>query len=161
FVWIEVCDEAGTNCRNPSKTPLTITTDNVQVNVYVAAPPWVPVDELRVRLGGEIVARIDLTGSNPADPFSTSMGDVVRYEMTVNVTGVMADSFVTAEAGFVLPTLVDANANGVIDPVALPTAPEPFTSLVRGASPIGFVNPVFLDRDGNAQYDPPGMPLPL
>ncbi|MCB9626456.1 MAG: PHP domain-containing protein [Sandaracinaceae bacterium] len=161
FVWIEVCDEAGTNCRNPSKTPLTITTDNVQVNVYVAAPPWVPVDELRVRLGGEIVARIDLTGSNPADPFSTSMGDVVRYEMTVNVTGVTADSFITAEAGFVLPTLVDANANGVIDPVALPTAPEPFTSLVRGASPIGFVNPVFLDRDGNAQYDPPGMPLPL
>ncbi|MCA9578603.1 MAG: PHP domain-containing protein [Myxococcales bacterium] len=161
FVWMEVCDELGNNCSDPSKEPLTITSDTVQVRVRVTAPPWVPVDELRVRLGGEIVATRDLTGSNPADIFSTSAGDVVRYDMMVPVTTVTADSFITVEAGFVLPTLVDANADGVIDPVTFPAAPEPFTSLVRGAQPLGFVNPVFLDRDGNSQYDPPGMPLPL
>ncbi|MBK7155717.1 MAG: PHP domain-containing protein [Sandaracinaceae bacterium] len=167
FVWIEVCDDAvGTNCREPGKTPLNISgdtmdTDTVHVRVRVAAPPWIPVDELRVRLGGEVVAIIDLTAENPADPFSTSSADVLRYDAVINVTNVTADSFITAEAGFVLPTLLDANMDGVVDPITFPAAPQPFTSLVRGAQPIGFVNPVFLDRDGNGQYNPPGMPLPL
>ena len=136
-------------------------TDTVHVRVRVAAPPWIPVDELRVRLGGEVVAIIDLTAENPADPFSTSSADVLRYDAVINVTNVTADSFITAEAGFVLPTLLDANMDGVVDPITFPAAPQPFTSLVRGAQPIGFVNPVFLDRDGNGQYNPPGMPLPL
>lgn len=162
FVWIEVCDDAvGTNCREPGKTPLTIGTDSAWVRVRVAAPPWVPVDELRVRLGGEVVATIDLTAENPADSLSTSSADVLRYDAVLEVTGVTADSFITAEAGFVLPTLADANSDGAIDAITFPTAPQPFASLVRGGQPIGFVNPVFLDRNDNAQYDPPGMPLPL
>lgn len=162
FVWIEVCDDAaGTNCRQPGKTPLAIATDSAWVRVRVAAPPWIPVNELRVRLGGEIVFTIDLTAENPADLFSTSSADVLRYDAVLEVTGVSADSFITAEAGFVLPALADANADGAIDAVTFPAAPQPFASLVRGGQPIGFVNPVFLDRNGNGQYNPPGMPLPL
>lgn len=178
FVWASAIEEGGTTRVEPGRMPLAAPSGRVLLDVRVAAAPWIPVDEVRIRVGGEIVRR--LTGADlttPADPFGT--GGVVRYEGTIDLTGMplTADSFITVEAGFVLPRAADLDGDGRLDATdndgdgdvdmmdlaggidlgPLPTGP--MAVIASEAHPVGFTNPIFVDVNGNGAYDPPGTPV--
>jgi len=176
FVWAEVCQTDGTGCVAPGRDLFTVAGGAAKLHITVAAPPWVPVDEIRVRLGGEVVQRLsgaDL--STPADPFGTT--GVIRYDGMVDLTGITEDSFVVVEAGFALPRVGDLDADGVVDAtdndgngvvdaadqtaggVVIPDAPTYLDILAPGAHAMGFVNPVYLDVNGNGVYDAPSTPF--
>ncbi|NOY94668.1 MAG: CehA/McbA family metallohydrolase [Deltaproteobacteria bacterium] len=176
FVWIRVCKSDGSGCVEPGRAPFDASA-GVRVRVTVAAPPWIDVAELRLRVNGQVVERRTAAAgelSTPADPFGVD--GVVRFDADIDLTTPTADAFVTAEAGFALARvgdldgdgLVDAtdnNADGVVDAadeaggVDLGAPPPLLDAVVGGARAMGFVNPVYLDVDGDGMYTPPGVPL--
>lgn len=148
FAWATATETGGTDAVEPGRAPLAAPSGNVTLDVRVAAAPWIPVAEIRIRANGEIVARLSAAGGDwtePSDPFGTE--GVVRFADTVEVT-VAADAFLTIEAGFP----VEAGAVGG-DP------PELLDVVVPGARPIAFTNPIYVDVDGGG-YTPIGTPLP-
>lgn len=177
FVWFEVCQADGSGCVAPGRTPLAATPgDDLQIKVRVAAPPWVPVEEVRVRMGGTVVAT--LSGADlatPTDPFGTA--DTVRYDDTIVVPCVAGDSFVTVDAGFALPRVGDLDGDGVaettdndgdgdvdaddaaIGGIVVADPSGVLSIIVPGARAMGFANPVLIDSDGTAGYDATGTPL--
>jgi hypothetical protein len=101
------------------------------VEFEVAASPWVPLDEVRILVNGEVV-RV----------FGRSYGFA---ELALE-----RDAFVTLEAGAPLaadPRTWIARHRG------------PYTDVIApGFLPAAFTNPVYVDVDGNGRFDPPGLP---
>lgn len=156
------------------------------VAIAVRAPPWIPVDEVRVVTSrGTRVIASGAQLSHPADPFGTD--GVVRYEATIPIADlVTVDDFLIVEAGLAypeaadldddgVPDTTDNNGDGVIDardvepdedagPFAI--VPDPgdasdprywVTRVVPGAWPMAFTNPLLVDVDGGG-WVPPGLP---
>ncbi|MCB9791144.1 MAG: CehA/McbA family metallohydrolase [Alphaproteobacteria bacterium] len=103
----------------------------------VQAAPWVPVEELRLVLNGEVIERVDLSEA----PRSAEGVLDLRYELPLPALD--ADAWLTAEAGRGLDSV--QGDLGVYAQIA----PE--------YSPIGFTNPVFIDVDGDGAWTPPGL----
>ncbi len=122
----------------------------VDVGITVQAAPWVPVQEIRIVVNGNVVQTIPLTAQNPPP--------AVRYSGTVPVT-ITKDSWILIEAGDPFPA----------DPNAEPPIPYEYSRVTCGApmqlastntqgfTPLSFTNPVFVDFDGNGRFDPPGL----
>jgi len=158
----------------------------VPVTIRVESAPWMPVEEVRVLVNGEVVCAVAADGftqtdvaatcpaglaAEPADPFGTA--GVVRYEQTV-VLNLSKDSFVVVEAGAKVPISKDMDGDGVRDTwdtdgdgtvdnkdVTLGgeppnRAPALPDALVPGLLPWSFTNPVFVDVDGGG-WSPPGL----
>jgi hypothetical protein len=156
------------------------------VFITVLAPPWVPVDEVRLvtSKGTEVLARGNEL-MQPPDPLGTA--GTVRYRASFPLAGrFAADDFFFVEAGLTyplaadldddgVPDTTDNNGDGVVDELdvdpdkdAGPIQPPPdptnpadprflITRVVRGAYPMGFANPILVDVDGNG-WTPPGLP---
>ncbi len=80
-----------------------------KVQVKVKSAPWIPVDEVRFVVNGQVVKTI--TGlTPPADPFASD-GSFVRYEgevlLSELLTGVSGDAWLVIEAGRALPLTGD------------------------------------------------------
>ena len=121
---------------------------DVVLDVRVEAPPWIPVDEVRVIANGFVVMTFDRTTSPavrpaPKNPYSRSTRRVVRFAERIPVT-VTRDTYFVVEAGAPLDTA--------------PAAPEPAALLVPGLVPLGFTNPVFVDLGADG-FSPPGLPV--
>lgn len=110
-----------------------------RVEYEVVAAPWVPLDEVRLLVNGEVV-RVHEGGSGAADLILTR------------------DAFVTLEAGVPLdadPAIWRATHRG------------PYTDMIApGFLPVAFTNPVFVDVDGDGAWQSPGLgpiapPAPL
>jgi len=177
FAWATAHAEGTTTSVAPGHTPLAASSGRVLLDVRVAAAPWIPVEEVRVRVNGEVVQRLgsaDLV--TPTDPFGTA--DVVRYEGVVDLTGtpLTADSFITVEAGFALPRVGDLDGDGVIDAtdndgdgdvdaddmtdgIRLSDPTPELAVIAPRALPMAFTNPIFVDVDGDGMYTAPGTPL--
>jgi hypothetical protein len=113
----------------------------VMVELGVAAAPWVPVDEVRLLVNGEVTRRYREPELAPEEVVRVRE----RFEMVLD-----ADAFVTLEAGVPLDTdqrLWAEERGGVYSRVIAP-----------GFVPTAFANPIFLDVDGNGRFDPPGLP---
>jgi hypothetical protein len=149
--------------------------------VTVKAPPWIPVQEVRVIVNG--VEREDLRVrgamiSVPADPLGTT--GVTRWTGSFDVAQLTGgrDVWVSFEAGYpILPTAdvpdedgvtdgvydrLDGDGDGQIDDVevAAPTESDPrFHAHVvsPGLWPTGFTNPFILDADGAEGWTAPGV----
>jgi len=109
-----------------------------EVEIRVAAAPWVPVDEVRLLRDGEVVRRwTDLAAAAP-----------IRLEVRERLA-LDRDAFVGVEAGVPL----DA------DPVAWAAShPGLYTQvLAPGFLPVLFSNPIWVDVDGNGRFDAPGL----
>ncbi len=97
----------------------------ISLTVKVQAPDWIPVDELRIVVNGEVVKTIDL---------STATG-VVRYSGTLEVeVPDVPNSFVLVECGASLNNI----AAGIY-----PTGD--FALVYPGIQPIAFTNPFFVN----------------
>lgn len=180
FVWATARETAvGMTEVGPGTMPLRAMTGLITLHITVNAAPWVPVEEIRIRAGGEIIQRIPaamLMGGG--DPFGTT--GVTRFDADVPLlTAFTADTFITVEAGIATPAVADLDGDGVIDQsdrdgdgdadmadmtmaagVEIPLPTGPIAAVAAGAHPVGFTNPIFIDVDGDATYDPPMSPLP-
>ncbi|MBA3395731.1 MAG: PHP domain-containing protein [Deltaproteobacteria bacterium] len=170
--------------RNVGLAPYTPAPGDV-LEINVRAPPWVPVEEVRVitSKGTTIVA------AGPAllrvtDPFGTA--GVQRYQAFLEIAELVdRDDFIIVEAGMAypraadldddgVPDTTDNNGDGVIDDAdveededvgPLTAGPDPedpahprwaVTRVIPGAVPMGFTNPILVDLDG-AGWTPPGL----
>jgi hypothetical protein len=86
------------------------------LEIRVSAAPWVPVEEIRIVVNGEVVERIALSPAAPDDPYGTE--GVLRYEDSVDLSDLMpdqGDAWVVVEAGAVLAASGDLDCNGIPD----------------------------------------------
>ncbi|MEQ1502023.1 MAG: CehA/McbA family metallohydrolase [Myxococcota bacterium] len=98
----------------PSVDPVVPAADGA-LRIHVRAAPWVPIDEVRIVVNGEVVAtRTDL--STPADPFGTSGLDRFDAELPLaDLLPAEGDAWIVVEAGVPLVTNGDLDCNGVPD----------------------------------------------
>ena len=83
----------------------------------VSAAPWVPVDEIRVVVNGEVVRRFDDVLEHPADAFGQD--GLLRYEGTLGLAELLEDvehdAFIVVEAGAPLLPAADLDCDGIPD----------------------------------------------
>ena len=116
----------------------------VEVEIAVAAAPFVPVDEVRLLANGEVVRRFDALPAGEAAPVER-----LRESVTLELE---RDAFLTVEAGAPLdvePAAWLARNAGIYTQVVAP-----------GFVADAFSNPIFVDVDGNGVFDAPGLPEP-
>lgn len=111
-----------------------------RVSFEVIAAPWVPVDEVRLLVNGEVAKRFaELPRGADA---------VLRFARSEELA-LEADAFVTLEAGAAL----DAEAEQWSA-----SHPGLYTELLApGFVSSAFANPILVDADGNGSFDPPGL----
>ena len=85
------------------------------LHVVVRAAPWVPVDEVRIVVNGEVKKTLDDLPV-PADPFGT--GDLDRLDTEVPLSELLpasGDAYIVVEAGHALVDQADLDCNGLPD----------------------------------------------
>lgn len=102
--------------RTPSMEPFSPGA-GAMLSIRVSAAPWVPVDEIRIVVNGEVARTLDVELSHPADPFGTE--GIVRFEAEVALSEVLpvgtGDAWIIVEAGAPLPVQGDVNCDGIPD----------------------------------------------
>ncbi len=98
----------------PGVESFTPSADDV-LTVSVSAAPWVPVDEVRIIVNGQVAKTItDLPV--PADPFGSDGTD--RLDTTIALSDILpatGDAWIVVEAGTPLATNADLDCNGTPD----------------------------------------------
>ncbi len=118
------------NSAIPGDT-VAVSSDSVDVSIKIQAPDWIPVDEVRVIVNGEVVYRESVPVSN----------NVNRYSKTVNVALPSNDSYIIVECGATLEN---------IEAGVLPQGY--FAKVYPEVQPLAFTNPIFVDRDGDGKW---------
>jgi hypothetical protein len=120
---------------------------SVNLKITVQAPPWMPVEEVRIIQNGCVVAcynstTIPAVATTPVDPYDQTTTGVVRFDTTATPINlpVTEDSYFIVEASPNLPM----SGNPSVDPVVDSVAPNLF--------PYAFTNPVFADASGDGDY---------
>jgi hypothetical protein len=102
--------------RRPSTTAF-VAPASPRVMIRVLAAPWIPVEEVRVIVNGNVLVTLRDELVTPTDP--TGVDGVVRFEGEVDVTPGLAlefgDAFVVVEAGAPLTPAADLDCDGVPD----------------------------------------------
>lgn len=100
--------------RGPSLLPFAPPVDAV-VHVVVHAAPWVPVDELRAVVNGEIMQTWHDELSKPTEPLGRS--GIERLVLDIPLADLLptGDAWLVFEAGSPLPPNADLDCNGVSD----------------------------------------------
>jgi hypothetical protein len=109
---IEATVEDSAGMARPYSTTTFAPKADAKVRVKVSSAPWIPVQEVRFVVNGQIVKTVkDLP--LPADPFA-STGSFVRYEGEVALSellaGVTGDAWLSIEAG--RPLMLSADLGG-------------------------------------------------
>ncbi len=102
--------------RTPSVEAFEPASD-ATLSIRVSAAPWVPVDEIRIVVNGEVARTLSAELSHPSDPFSTD--GVLRFEGEVALAEILPDggldAYVVVEAGAPLPRAGDLDCDGMPD----------------------------------------------
>jgi hypothetical protein len=96
--------------RTPSLTPFAASGEPLRVRVTAA--PWVPIDEVRILVNGEVVETLQ-PDVVPRDPFGTA--DLERLDTTVDLDLPSGDAWIVVEAGARLVENADLDCNGIPD----------------------------------------------
>jgi hypothetical protein len=108
--------------------------------ITVDAASWIPVEEVRLFMNGELIRTL------PVHP-SKVLGKRRRFSRVIPIWGVTGDAFFTVEAG------VSVDANG--DPTSTALVAD-VQAIEPELEPLGWTNPIFVDRGGNG-YTAPGL----
>lgn len=88
-----------------------------ELTVRVSAAPWVPVDEIRIVVNGEVARMLKPDLARSTDAFGRE--DLVRFEGTLPLDpllkGVRGDAWLVVEAGEALLPAADLDCDGVPD----------------------------------------------
>lgn len=107
--------EATVGTHTPSTTAFTPSGGDT-LHVAVRAAPWVPVDEVRIVVDGEVAQTLDGLPV-PGDPFGAA--DLDRLDTDVPLSDLVdcsaGDHWIVVEAGHALPTNEDLNCDGIPD----------------------------------------------
>jgi hypothetical protein len=145
------------------------------LTVAVAAAPWIPVQEVRVFINGELKKVLDVSSMFAA---RFAFGTVVRQaRLTVPLEPPLlpatGDVWIVVEAGMhqdMPPDDEDGVSDGIPDlpDAQVPQRPAPgdkdyedrfdLEAIAPGVWPTAFSNPFLLDRDGVAGWTAPGLP---
>ena len=126
---------------------VTGTNATVAVTVNVWAATWVPIDEVRIIVNGQLVGTATPFGASPAaNGWTADPADARHWTQTFNVsistlTG-GKDGWVVVEAGVPLAT-TGAYAVGT-----------PWNKIMKGIYPVAVTNPIFVDVDGGGYTAP-------
>jgi hypothetical protein len=107
--------DAGGDERRPGLEPFE-PADDAALAIRVSAAPWVPVEEIRVVVNGEVVERVPVSPVLPDDPYGTE--GLLRYEDTIDLAALLpaqGDAWVVVEAGAILAAAGDLDCNGIPD----------------------------------------------
>ncbi len=118
------------NSSIPGDT-ISVNSNTVEVSINIQAPAWIPVNEVRVIVNGEVKYRESVPESS----------NVKRYSKTIDVALPSNDSYIVVECGATLEDI----ANGI-----LPGGD--FSRIYPGVQPLAFTNPIFIDRDGDGKW---------
>jgi hypothetical protein len=164
-----VIDDNGTK-YGPGLDPM-LPSDSAKLSIMVTAAPWIPVEEIRIIVNGEV--RMTSPGLPAAYPFGTqAVTSTVTFPLWPLLTdmknggGSPRDSWLIVEAGLRLPNAPDVDGDGLPDLAAsqIPRRPDDssdprfhYQAIVPGALPIAFTNP-FLIKVDNGPWQAPGLP---
>ena len=145
--FIEMIVKAG---KQKGRVGEEITSKNgkVKVKIRVTSPAWIPVDEVRLLVNGQVHETFDATSKPKVKPIPSnveSSGKTMRFKATRKVT-LAQDGYLIVEAGIRLPAAGEP----------APASPEVMNAILPGAVPFAFTNPVFVDVGGDG-YQAPGL----
>lgn len=112
---LETTDASGA-VREPGVTAFA-PDPNGNLRIRVVAAPWVPVDEVRVVVDGEVARTLSAELSQPSDPFGTE--GLVRFDGQIALREILPpgtrDAWIVVEAGIAIPISGDLDCNGIPD----------------------------------------------
>ena len=112
---ISTVDDDGVT-RGPSLTPLDGVVAGANLRILVNAAPWVPVDEVRIIVNGEVVKTLIDELDHPDDPFG--LDGLLRLDLEIPLDELlpgMDDGWLVVEAGHALEPNADLNCDGFED----------------------------------------------
>jgi hypothetical protein len=93
----------------PGRTPM--------LSLRVSAAPWVPIDEVRIVVNGEVARTLSAELSQPPDAFGAE--GIVRFEGEIALSELgldgTRDAWIVVEAGEPLPSVGDLDCDGIPD----------------------------------------------
>jgi hypothetical protein len=107
-------DDSGV-IRRPDVEPFQ-PASGASLAIRVTAAPWVPIEEVRIYVNGEVVEILIAELDHPEDPFGTD--GLVRFEGEVELDPLLpasGDAWVVVEAGAPLADFGDLDCNGIPD----------------------------------------------
>jgi len=132
--------EVSVGGKGPGELATIGASTSIELNVKLWAPHWIPIDEIRIVVNGELKSTVP----NPRQVFAQSEEDMRCYEGNIQVpVPANKDAWLVVEAGAPLAT------EGPYMPGS------PWTIHMKGIYPVAISNPIFLSRTGN--YMPPGL----
>ena len=108
--------EASIGGREPSVEPFAPAA-GAMLRLRVTAAPWVPVDEVRIVVNGEVARTLSAELLRPGDPFGVEglvrfEGEIALAELGIDGT---RDAWIVVEAGEALPIAGDIDCDGIVD----------------------------------------------
>ncbi len=114
---------------------------DAMLSIRVSAAPWVPVEEVRIIVNGEVARTLSAELTHPTDPYG--IDGIVRFEGTIALSEILPsdgrDAWIIVEAGTPLPLAGDLDCNGIPD--------------TGDNNSDGVVDYSDVDRDGNRIVD--------
>ncbi|MFN8010099.1 MAG: hypothetical protein U0P81_01720 [Holophagaceae bacterium] len=110
----------------------------VNLSIVLTAGDWVPVDEVRIVVNGQVVQTVNVAATFSRTDLRTWSGS-----LAVNLPS-GKDAWIVVEAGVPLGT------SGAYAPAS------PWSKIYRGIYPVAVTNPIFVDANGGG-YVPPGL----
>lgn len=101
--------------RGPSLDAFTPAAD-ARLRIRVDAAPWIPVEEVRIVVDGEVVRTLTTELSHPQDPFGTD--GLARLDAEIPLSELLPgdrDSWLVVEAGWPLQPNADLDCDGMPD----------------------------------------------
>ncbi|MGE0786647.1 MAG: CehA/McbA family metallohydrolase [Sandaracinaceae bacterium] len=115
IIELTTMDSAGGE-RAPSVEPFAPASD-AMLHLRVSAAPWVPIEEVRIVVNGEVARTLAAELSHPSDPFGAD--GLVRFEGDVALSELLpagtSDAYVVVEAGAALGLFGDLTCDGIPD----------------------------------------------
>jgi len=110
-----ILDRSGA-ARRPSVSPFTPATSPM-LSIRVTAAPWVPIEEVRIVVNGEVARTLAAELAQPDDPFGTE--GILRFDGEIALAELgldgSRDAWIVVEAGERLPLVGDLDCDGIPD----------------------------------------------
>ncbi len=110
-----ITDRSGAQ-RRPSVAPFVPGSD-AMLSLRVTAASWVPIDEVRIVVNGEVARTLSAELMQPTDRFGT--GGTLRFEGEIALAELgldgRSDAWIVIEAGEPLPIAADLDCDGIPD----------------------------------------------